>query len=149
MVFHRSSAVRTVMACEPCVVRSATNRRTSIRPACPATRNSISPRVKSQGKTLAEICAQIKDPARNGGRSLEELVHHIGTDTLVGWAWAAGIWSPARAWHAKACGRARRGLGENRGGMPQLIGMGLAERQRYKVALPHGLDPYARPHPTT
>jgi hypothetical protein len=44
-----------------------------------------------EGKTLAEICAQIKDPARNGGRSLEELVHHIGTDTLVGWAWAPGF----------------------------------------------------------
>jgi hypothetical protein len=44
-----------------------------------------------QGKTLAEICAQIKDPARNGGRSLEQLVHHIGTDTLVGWAWAPGF----------------------------------------------------------
>jgi hypothetical protein len=43
-----------------------------------------------EGKTLAEICAQIKDPARNGGRSLEELVHHIGTDSLVGWAWAPG-----------------------------------------------------------
>ena len=38
-----------------------------------------------EGKTLAEICAQIKDPARNGGRSLEELVHHIGTA-----AWSAG-----------------------------------------------------------
>jgi hypothetical protein len=43
-----------------------------------------------EGKTLGEICAQIKDPARNGGRSLEELVHHIGTDSLVGWAWAPG-----------------------------------------------------------
>ena len=41
-------------------------------------------------KTLAQICEQIKDPARNGGRSLEELVHHIGTDSLVGWAWAPG-----------------------------------------------------------
>ena len=44
-----------------------------------------------EGKTLSEICAQIKDPARNGGRSLEQLVHHIGTDTLVGWAWAPGF----------------------------------------------------------
>ena len=44
-----------------------------------------------EGKTLAEICAQIKDPGRNGGRSLEELVHHIGTDSLVGWAWAPGF----------------------------------------------------------
>src|SRR5882724_10461698 len=44
-----------------------------------------------EGKTLDEICAQIKDRERNGGRSPEELVHHIGTDTLVGWAWAPGF----------------------------------------------------------
>src|SRR5436190_24323948 len=44
-----------------------------------------------EGKTLAEICAQIKDPKRNGGRSLDDLVHHIGADTLVGWAWAPGF----------------------------------------------------------
>jgi hypothetical protein len=43
-----------------------------------------------EGKTLAEICAQIKDPARNGGRKPEDLIHHIGEDTLVGWAWAPG-----------------------------------------------------------
>jgi hypothetical protein len=43
-----------------------------------------------EGKTLAEICAQIKDPKRNGGRKVEELVHHIGEDTLVGWAWSPG-----------------------------------------------------------
>ena len=44
-----------------------------------------------EGKTLGEICTQIKDRARNGGRSGEDLVHHIGTDTLVGWAWAPGL----------------------------------------------------------
>ena len=43
-----------------------------------------------EGKTLAQICAQIKDPERNGGRSLEEIVHHVGTDHLVGWAWSPG-----------------------------------------------------------
>lgn len=43
-----------------------------------------------EGKTLSEICAQIKDPKRNGNRTLEEIVHHIATDTLVGWAWAPG-----------------------------------------------------------
>jgi hypothetical protein len=43
-----------------------------------------------EGKTLAEICAQIKDPARNGNRSVDTLIAHIGEDHLVGWAWAPG-----------------------------------------------------------
>jgi hypothetical protein len=43
-----------------------------------------------EGKTLAQICEQIKDPARNGGRSLEDIVHHVGEDHLVAWAWAPG-----------------------------------------------------------
>jgi hypothetical protein len=43
-----------------------------------------------EGKTVAQICEQIKDPARNGGRSLDDIVHHVGDDHLVGWAWAPG-----------------------------------------------------------
>ena len=43
-----------------------------------------------EGKTLAEICAQIKDPVRNGNRSVDALIEHIGEDHLVGWAWAPG-----------------------------------------------------------
>jgi hypothetical protein len=43
-----------------------------------------------QDKTLSEICTQIKDPARNGGRSLDQLLEHMATDSLVGWAWAPG-----------------------------------------------------------
>ena len=43
-----------------------------------------------EGKTIGEICVQIKDAARNGGRKPEDLIHHIGEDTLVGWAWAPG-----------------------------------------------------------
>ena len=43
-----------------------------------------------EGKSLAQICAQIKDPERNGGRSLQDLIEHIGRDGLVGWAWAPG-----------------------------------------------------------
>jgi hypothetical protein len=44
-----------------------------------------------EGRSLAEICVQIKDPERNGGRSLEQLIDHIGGDALVGWAWAPGF----------------------------------------------------------
>ena len=43
-----------------------------------------------EGKTVGQICEQIKDPEHNGGRSLDDIVHHIGTDHLVGWAWAPG-----------------------------------------------------------
>jgi cytochrome c5 len=44
-----------------------------------------------EGRSLAQICAQIKDPARNGGRKLDAIVEHMRSDSLVGWAWAPGI----------------------------------------------------------
>jgi hypothetical protein len=44
-----------------------------------------------EGKTIGEICEQIRDPARNGGRKVEDLIDHIGKDTLVGWAWKPGF----------------------------------------------------------
>jgi hypothetical protein len=44
-----------------------------------------------QGKTVGEICVQIKDPARNGGRTLAQIHDHMATDSLVGWAWAPGF----------------------------------------------------------
>jgi len=56
-----------------------------------------------EGKTLAEICEQLRDPARNGGRKGEDLIHHIGEDTLVGWAWHPGFGrSPAPGTQAEA-----------------------------------------------
>lgn len=42
------------------------------------------------GKSLGEICAQIKDPERNGGRDLEAIHEHMAEDGLVGWAWDPG-----------------------------------------------------------
>jgi len=64
----------------------------------------IAPREMAwEGKTLAEICAQLKDPARNGGRKVEDLIHHIGADTLVGWAWHPGFGrTPAPGTQAQA-----------------------------------------------
>jgi hypothetical protein len=43
-----------------------------------------------QGRTLGEICRQIKDPARNGGKTLAQLVTHNRDDHLVGWGWRPG-----------------------------------------------------------
>ena len=42
------------------------------------------------GKSLGEICVQIKDADRNGGMTLEQLVHHMAEDSLVGWGWRPG-----------------------------------------------------------
>lgn len=43
-----------------------------------------------QGLSLGEICAQIKDPERNGGKTLEEIHKHNAEDGLVGWGWHPG-----------------------------------------------------------
>lgn len=40
--------------------------------------------------SLADICTQIKDPERNGGRDLEAIHEHMAEDGLVGWAWDPG-----------------------------------------------------------
>jgi hypothetical protein len=41
-----------------------------------------------QGRSLPQICEQIKDRARNGGRDMAALVQHMAEDSLVGWAWS-------------------------------------------------------------
>lgn len=43
-----------------------------------------------QGKSLEEICRQIKDTTRNGGMNLAKIHEHMAQDTLVGWAWNPG-----------------------------------------------------------
>lgn len=42
------------------------------------------------GKSSAEICGQIKDPARNGGRTLGDIANHVRDDKLVAWGWQPG-----------------------------------------------------------
>jgi hypothetical protein len=41
-----------------------------------------------QGKSVRQICMQIKDRTRNGNRNLAALIRHVSEDTLVGWAWS-------------------------------------------------------------
>jgi hypothetical protein len=43
-----------------------------------------------QGKSVGEICRQIKDPDRNGGRNLSLLHDHLAHDDLVAWGWQPG-----------------------------------------------------------
>jgi hypothetical protein len=43
-----------------------------------------------QGLSRAELCRALSDPAKNGNRSLADLVHHMSTDPLVLWGWKPG-----------------------------------------------------------
>ncbi len=43
-----------------------------------------------EGRSLGAICEQIKDLARNGGKDMAALLHHMEEDSLVGWAWSPG-----------------------------------------------------------
>jgi len=44
-----------------------------------------------EGRTRRQICEQMKDPARNGGRRRgEEVIEHMRADPLVLWAWTPG-----------------------------------------------------------
>ena len=44
-----------------------------------------------EGLTKAEIARSILNPENNGGRTLEETVHHLTEHPLVLWAWEPGV----------------------------------------------------------
>jgi hypothetical protein len=43
-----------------------------------------------EGKSVGDICRQIKDINRNGGRDLAMLHEHLANDDLVAWGWQPG-----------------------------------------------------------
>lgn len=43
-----------------------------------------------EGKTAAQLCKQLKDPATNGKKTVAEVVHHMTSDALVKWGWTPG-----------------------------------------------------------
>lgn len=42
------------------------------------------------GKSSDEICTQLRDPERNGGRDMMALAAHLDHDLILHWAWAPG-----------------------------------------------------------
>ena len=44
-----------------------------------------------EGKSPGEICAQLKDRNRNGGRDLALLHEHLAKDNLIAWGWNPGV----------------------------------------------------------
>lgn len=43
-----------------------------------------------EGKAPAELARQLKDPKQNGGKTLEQILHHVTEDKLVLWGWDPG-----------------------------------------------------------
>jgi hypothetical protein len=43
-----------------------------------------------EGMSVGQICEQLKDPKRNGNRTLAGIVEHVTTDSLVKWGWNPG-----------------------------------------------------------
>lgn len=43
-----------------------------------------------QNRTPSELARQLKDPQQNGGKTLEEILHHVSHDALVLWGWDPG-----------------------------------------------------------
>jgi len=43
-----------------------------------------------QGETAGQFCRQLKDPAKNGHRTLTQIIEHVSSDELIGWGWNPG-----------------------------------------------------------
>ena len=69
-----------------------------------------------EGKSIGEICQQLKDPQRNGGRTLELVHEHAAHDDLVV-GLAAGSWAPPRPWHTGAVWSVDQGVDRHRRGV--------------------------------
>lgn len=42
------------------------------------------------GQSSETICAQLRDPARNGGMNAQDIAGHLGHDVVLRWAWSPG-----------------------------------------------------------
>jgi hypothetical protein len=43
-----------------------------------------------EGLSASELCRQLKDPARNGNKTPEQILEHVADDKLVRWGWEPG-----------------------------------------------------------
>ncbi|MEW5850172.1 MAG: hypothetical protein AB2A00_15395 [Myxococcota bacterium] len=79
------------MSCQTCHRATPVSTEKGLPPAVPGW--GMPPRetpMVFQGKTASELCAQLKDPAQNGGKDLAGLLHHVEADALVLYGWNPG-----------------------------------------------------------
>jgi hypothetical protein len=48
-------------------------------------------RMVFQGRTPRQLALQLLDPKQNGGRTKQQLIEHMTSDTLVSWGWHPGL----------------------------------------------------------
>ena len=72
------------------------------------------------GRSAGELCRQIKDPKENGGRTLDQIFHHIVDDDLVGLGLATRRRAHATAAFPTGHYRAIENLDRRRGRLPGL-----------------------------
>jgi hypothetical protein len=48
-------------------------------------------RMVFQGRTPRQLALQLLDPKQNGGRTKQQLIEHMTSDTLVSWGWRPGL----------------------------------------------------------
>lgn len=83
---------RVGMTCQTCHRETAVNPSAANMP--PAVKNwHLPPKTTPmifQGRTPAELCKQLKDPAHNGNHDLAALLKHVSHDDLVLYGWNPG-----------------------------------------------------------
>jgi hypothetical protein len=61
-----------------------------------------------EGRSVGQICEQIKDPSRNGNRDIPAILRHVAEDSLILWAWSPGAGrTPAPGTNAEFAGLMR------------------------------------------
>ena len=97
MQLHQPLAVRgqdghgaVAMACTTC--HGAANFATSASFAVPGNPKwGLAPiEMAWEGRSLGQICRQIKDPKGNGGKTRKQIVDHMAHDARGGWGWDPG-----------------------------------------------------------
>jgi hypothetical protein len=80
----------TAMRCASC--HGAQNFEATKNASVPGNRNwHLAPiEMAWHGRSLGEICRQLKDRSRNGGKTMPQMIEHMAHDELVGWGWTPG-----------------------------------------------------------
>lgn len=79
------------LLCSTChAARDSVNDHPHAAPQVPGTWLLPPPEMQWFAKSSTEICAQLRDPARNGDRTLADLADHAAHDHFVHWGWHPG-----------------------------------------------------------